>query len=124
MLIIKNPYTDPYFNLAAEEYLLKNFDDDIFTRWRNENAIIVGKHQNTLAEINLDYVQDQKVNVVRRLSGGGAVFHDLGNLNFTFISNALNKDEIKIAFKHYTMFGSKFVRFGFLFGGWLIGIWW
>jgi lipoate-protein ligase A len=94
MLIIKNPYTDPYFNLAAEEYLLKNFDEDIFTLWRNENAIIVGKHQNTLAEINLDYVQVQKVNVVRRLCGGGAVFHDLGTLNFTFISNALNKDEI------------------------------
>lgn len=103
MLIIKNSHTNPYFNLAAEEYLLKNFDEDIFTLWRNENAIIVGKHQNTLAEINLEHVQANGVNVVRRLSGGGAVFHDLGNINFTFISNAKEGADIKIDFKFFTM---------------------
>jgi lipoate---protein ligase len=84
MLIIKRHNTDPYFNLATEEYVLKNFDDDSFMLWRNEPSIIVGKHQNTLAEINLDYVNENKIKVVRRLSGGGAVFHDLGNINFTF----------------------------------------
>ena len=64
---------------------MKNFTDDCFMLWRNGPSIIVGKHQNTLAEINLDYVQKHNIKVVRRLSGGGAVFHDLGNLNFTFI---------------------------------------
>jgi lipoate-protein ligase A len=58
--------------------------------WRNEPAIIVGKHQNTLAEINQDYVKENMIKVVRRLSGGGAVFHDLGNLNFTFIASGEN----------------------------------
>lgn len=103
MLIIKNTFTNPYFNLAAEEYLLKHFDEDIFTLWRNENAIIVGKHQNTLAEINLEHVQQNKINVVRRLSGGGAVFHDMGNINFTFINNAKEGADIKIDFKYFTM---------------------
>jgi len=86
MLIIKRHNTNPYFNLATEEYVLKNFADDSFMLWRNEPSIIVGKHQNTLAEINLDYVNSNHIKVVRRLSGGGAVFHDLGNINFTFIS--------------------------------------
>ncbi|MBK7213077.1 MAG: lipoate--protein ligase [Bacteroidales bacterium] len=86
MLIIKRHHTDPYFNLATEEYVLKNFTEDSFMLWRNEPSIIVGKHQNTLAEINTDFVNENKIKVVRRLSGGGAVFHDLGNINFTFIS--------------------------------------
>lgn len=85
MLCIQDSCTDPYFNIAAEEYVLKNFRDDCFMLWRNDNAIIVGKHQNTLAEINIDYVKEKNIKVVRRLSGGGAVFHDMGNLNFTFI---------------------------------------
>ena len=87
MLCIKHPNTNAYFNLAAEEHVLRNFSDDAFMLWRNEPAVIVGKHQNTLGEINLDYIRDSKIKVVRRLSGGGAVFHDMGNLNFTFIMN-------------------------------------
>ncbi|MBE0655398.1 MAG: lipoate--protein ligase [Bacteroidales bacterium] len=87
MFCIQDTNTDPYFNLAAEEYMLKHFSDDVFMLWRNDNAIIVGKHQNTLSEINLDHVKEKGIKVVRRISGGGAVFHDLGNLNFTFIRN-------------------------------------
>lgn len=87
MLYIYNKSTDPYFNLAAEEYVLKNFNEDCFMLWQNSTAVIIGKNQNALAEINLDYVKENNVHVVRRLSGGGAVFHDLGNVNFTFITN-------------------------------------
>ena len=85
MKCIYNPSTDAYFNLAAEEYLLKHFDEDIFMLWRNDKAVIVGKYQNSAAEINLDYVREHGIKVVRRQTGGGAVFHDLGNVNYTFI---------------------------------------
>jgi len=100
MLIIKRHHTNPYFNLAAEEYFLKETNEDIFMLWRNEPAIIVGKHQNTLSEINIDYVKENNIRVVRRLTGGGAVFHDLGNLNFTFVQS--NKDHTLNDFRKYT----------------------
>ena len=90
MLCIYNPSTDPYFNLAAEEYFLDGCQEDVFMLWRNEPAIIVGKFQNSLSEINLDYVKEKQIKVVRRQTGGGAVFHDLGNLNFTFIESNSN----------------------------------
>jgi len=80
---LNNP--DPYFNLATEEYLLKHLEEDIFILWRSESSIVVGKHQNALAEINHRYVKENNIKVARRLSGGGTVFHDPGNLNFTFI---------------------------------------
>ena len=92
MLCISSPFTEPYFNLATEEFLLQHFTDDIFMLWRNEPAIIVGKFQNTAAEINLDFVKEKHIKVVRRLTGGGSVFHDLGNLNYTFIEAGSHRD--------------------------------
>lgn len=85
MLCICDTSIEPYWNLAAEEYLLKEFNEPVFRLWRNDNAIIVGCNQNTLAEIDAGYVNEHNIKVVRRLTGGGAVFHDLGNLNYTFI---------------------------------------
>ncbi len=85
MLLIDSPSTNAYFNIASEEYLLTRFPtEDIFLLYVNAPSIIVGKFQNTLAEINLDYVRAKNIKVVRRMSGGGTVYHDLGNLNFSF----------------------------------------
>ncbi|ACU08398.1 Lipoate-protein ligase A [Flavobacteriaceae bacterium 3519-10] len=85
MLIIDSPSNNAYFNIAAEEYLLNRFPkEDLFLLYVNAPSIIVGKFQNTLAEINLDYVKEKNIKVVRRMSGGGTVYHDLGNLNFSF----------------------------------------
>mgnify|MGYP001029995680 CR=1 FL=1 len=77
--------TDPYWNLAVEEYLLTRLHIPVFRLWRNAPAIIVGRNQHTPSEINSEYVRENNIAVVRRLSGGGAVFHDLGNINYTFV---------------------------------------
>lgn len=81
--------TDPAFNLALEQYCFQSIPrgEGCFLLWQNENAIIVGRHQNTLAQINESFVREHSIQVVRRLTGGGAVYHDLGNLNFTFITD-------------------------------------
>lgn len=96
MLFIQNDNTDPYFNLALEEYLLKEFEKetpvDCFMLWQNEPCVVVGKNQNVFNEINEDFVRKNNIKVARRLSGGGAVYHDLGNLNFTYILNDTQND--------------------------------
>ena len=100
MLCIYHESTDPYFNVATDEYILKQLEEDCFMLWRNDNAIIVGQYQNTLAEINYEYVKENNITVVRRLSGGGAVYHDLGNLNFSFTETG--KDSSLSDFEKFT----------------------
>lgn len=85
MLIVDRPQTDPYFNLAAEEYLLRNLEEDCFMLWVNEPSVVIGKHQNAFAEIDATFIEQENIPVIRRISGGGTVFHDPGNLNFSFI---------------------------------------
>lgn len=90
MFYLESDSTNPYFNLALEQFVFDRLDrqHEYFMLWRNDNAVIVGKHQNTAGEINAEYVREKGIRVVRRLSGGGAVYHDLGNVNFTFIVSA------------------------------------
>ena len=87
MKYIDSKSHDSYFNLALEEYILKNenIEEDIVFLWQNTPTIVVGNNQNTIEEINVPFVKENKIQVVRRLSGGGAVYQDMGNLNFTFI---------------------------------------
>ena len=100
MLIIRSNTSNPAFNLATEEFLMYNKSEDCFYLYINAPSIIVGKHQNSLAEINVDYVKENDITVIRRTSGGGAVFHDPGNLNFTFIMN--EKQSENADFRKYT----------------------
>ena len=87
MIYLESHSTDPYFNLALEEYLFEELGRSrpCFMLWQNDNTIVVGKYQNTAEEIDQAYVDAHYIRVARRLSGGGAVYHDKGNLNFTFI---------------------------------------
>lgn len=100
MLCILIQNTDPFFCLAAEEYLLKNYSDDIFMLCQSNDTVVVGKHQNALAEINYRFVRENNITVARRISGGGTVFHDSGNVNFSFIKNV--KSPAEISFTQFT----------------------
>ncbi len=87
MYCIDSPYTDVHFNLAAEEYLLKNSRESYFLLYRNAPSVVLGKYQDTFAETDIDYLKAHNIKLARRISGGGAVYHDCGNLNFTFITS-------------------------------------
>ncbi len=99
MKYIENLSNNPWYNLAFEEYCFKYLpqDEDYVILWINSPAIIVGKNQNTLEEINQEYVRDHGIKIVRRITGGGAVYHDLGNLNFSIITTV--HGEVKIDFR-------------------------
>ena len=102
LIYIESTNTLPEFNLAMEQYVFDCMDrkNDYFILWQNENTVVVGKNQNTYEEVSLPYIKNHHTHVVRRLSGGGAVYHDLGNLNFTFIINS--KKSQKINFDEFT----------------------
>lgn len=100
MITLFNAATDPYFNLASEEYLLENAEDDIFMLWRNAPSVIIGRNQNAWSEINVDFTEKNNICVARRLTGGGAVFHDLGNVNFSFVTEA--KEDTRLNFAVFT----------------------
>lgn len=86
---------DVYFNLACEEYLFNKYkDEDIFIIWQNEPSVVFGKYQNHIKEINLKYVFDNNIKIARRISGGGCVYHDEGNINYTVITNKTSSVEI------------------------------
>lgn len=88
MIFIKNKITDIYFNLAMEEYIFEKFkEDEVFMLWINEPSVVIGKHQNLIEELNMKYCFENNIKIARRLSGGGTVVHDFGNLNYTYITN-------------------------------------
>jgi len=96
MKYITNLSNDPHYNLAFEEYCFKNLPEgeDYVFLWINGPAIIVGKNQNTIEEINQEFVRENDIKVVRRITGGGAVYHDLGNLNFSIFTKSEGKERI------------------------------
>lgn len=96
MYYLLNKSTNPYFNLALEEYLFLNdkYNDDIIIIWRNEESIFMGKNQNPYQEVYHDIIEKGEIPILRRISGGGTVYHDLGNINMSFIQKDRQLHEI------------------------------
>ena len=99
MIYIESDSTDPYYNLALEEYVFEDLDkgEEYLILWQNANSIIVGKYQNTAEEVNQSFVDEHHIRVARRLSGGGAVYHDTGNLNYTLIVDQKNNPDFNFS---------------------------
>ena len=91
---IYTPFTDIYFHLAAEEYLLKQGNEDIFMLWQDTPSVVIGKHQRLRSEVDQEWAEREQVHIARRFSGGGAVYHDLGNVNLTFIETTPRLPEL------------------------------
>ena len=101
MLFARLQSTDPYMNLATEEFLLKNASaEEIFLLWQNRDTVVLGRHQNTMEEVDTVYAAENNIQIARRITGGGAVYHDLGNCNFSFIGNC--REQGKIDFSKFS----------------------
>lgn len=101
MLCLTLQFTDPFFNLATEEYLLKNTREEYLILYIDKPSVIIGKHQVAHREADTEYITKNNIPVIRRISGGGAVYHDQGNLNFTFVING--KKGTQVDFRKYTL---------------------
>lgn len=99
MILLLNPSTDPARNLALEEYLLTRRSEDVAMVWRNAPCVIVGRNQNLAAEINHEYLHQQNIPALRRISGGGAVYHDAGNINFSIMRT--RQGPLRIDYREY-----------------------
>lgn len=107
MFLLNNQSTDPFFNLAAEEYLLKKSKSEYLILYVNSPCVVIGKHQVSHREADTEFITRNSIPLLRRISGGGTVFHDEGNLNFSFISNG--KEGRQIDFRKYTLPVIKFL---------------
>lgn len=96
MKFLTNDSTDPHFNLAFDEYCLEHYpsDEDFFYLWRNRPAVIIGLNQNAYSEVNLGYLDSAGITLARRVTGGGAVYHDLQNLNYTIIGRSVSPEPV------------------------------
>ena len=90
MRYLKNPNTDPYYNMAFDEYCLESLtiNEPVFYLWQNRPTVVVGYNQEINTEVNLEYLRQNDIALVRRVTGGGAVYHDLGNLNYTIVGRS------------------------------------
>ena len=90
MRYLKNPSTNPYYNMAFDEYCLESLslDEPVFYLWQNRPSVIMGFNQEVNTEVNLEYLRQNDIALVRRVTGGGAVYHDLGNLNYTIVGSS------------------------------------
>lgn len=103
MIYVHNNSEDPFFNHALEEFLLLNMEEDVFILWKNRPSILIGRNQNVITEINEEYVKKEGIEVVRRLSGGGSVFNDYGNINFTFINKKVDDNPLNTGFEKFAL---------------------
>lgn len=103
MRYLRNNHTDPYFNMAFDEYCLEQLtiDEPVFFLWQNRPSVIMGANQEVHTEVNLDYLKENNISLVRRVTGGGAVYHDLGNLNYTIVGSS---DDLERDYPEYTRY--------------------